>query len=166
MPVALEGGGGSEPQPEGLPVAGTGCQCCRDCESRVSVPAIGAPTGRYYRLTGDVGLVPWTSVTGTAGYIAPEILQVRASLLEGGSRSPESYAGVFKLLPFELLLCIPASSPTGNRRAAPPLLVARRPLVRRHPPLRVPRRVLALLPLRSGTFEDGGWEGREAKREP
>lgn len=30
---------------------------------------------RYYRLTGDVGLVPWSCVTGTMGYIAPEILQ-------------------------------------------------------------------------------------------
>jgi len=30
---------------------------------------------RYYRLTGDVGLVPWTAVAGTLGYVAPEILQ-------------------------------------------------------------------------------------------
>lgn len=30
---------------------------------------------RYYRLTGDVGLVPWTAVAGTVGYVAPEILQ-------------------------------------------------------------------------------------------
>jgi serine/threonine protein kinase len=29
---------------------------------------------RYYALTGDVGLVPWTSVQGTMGYIAPEVL--------------------------------------------------------------------------------------------
>lgn len=29
---------------------------------------------RYYRVTGDVGLVPWTSVQGTLGYVAPEVL--------------------------------------------------------------------------------------------
>lgn len=32
---------------------------------------------RYYAVTGDVGLVPWTSVAGTMGYIAPEILRRR-----------------------------------------------------------------------------------------
>ena len=67
---------------------------------RVSRRVQACPFCRYYRLTGDVGLVPWTSVTGTAGYIAPEILQVRATLLVGGFRLPESYAtagaGVFK----------------------------------------------------------------------
>ena len=29
---------------------------------------------RYYRITGDVSLVPWSCVSGTLGYVAPEIL--------------------------------------------------------------------------------------------
>jgi serine/threonine protein kinase len=29
---------------------------------------------RYYKVTGDVSLVPWSAVTGTMGYVAPEIL--------------------------------------------------------------------------------------------
>lgn len=32
---------------------------------------------RYYRITGDVSLVPWNSYTGTMGYAAPEILTRR-----------------------------------------------------------------------------------------
>lgn len=33
-----------------------------------------ARDARYYIVTGDVGLVPWTSVQGTMGYVSPEIL--------------------------------------------------------------------------------------------
>jgi serine/threonine protein kinase len=33
---------------------------------------------RYYKVTGDVGLVPWSCVSGTMGYVAPEILQRRS----------------------------------------------------------------------------------------
>jgi serine/threonine protein kinase len=34
-----------------------------------------ARDARYYRVTGDVGLVPFESLLGTSGYIAPEVLQ-------------------------------------------------------------------------------------------
>ena len=33
---------------------------------------------RYYKVTGDVGLVPWSCVSGTPGFLAPELLQRRS----------------------------------------------------------------------------------------
>jgi serine/threonine protein kinase len=33
---------------------------------------------RYYKVTGDVGLVPWSCVSGTPGFLAPELLERRS----------------------------------------------------------------------------------------
>jgi len=69
---------------------------------------------RYYRVTGDVGLVPWTSVSGTMGYIAPEILARKhygtaVDVWSLGCIMYELLAGYAPFYPYSQCLSEPAS---------------------------------------------------------
>jgi serine/threonine protein kinase len=62
---------------------------------------------RYYKVTGDVGLVPWSCVSGTMGYVAPEIL------LRRSYSTPVDIWGLGCIL-YELLAGFPPFHPYGT----------------------------------------------------
>ena len=71
---------------------------------------------RYYRVTGDVGLVPWSAVTGTYGYLAPEILARRGygtpvDVFSAGVIMYELLAGFAPFRPHAQCLTVAASFP-------------------------------------------------------
>jgi len=71
---------------------------------------------RYYSVTGDVGLVPWTSIAGTMGYIAPEILRRRhynavCDLWSCGVIMYELLSGYPPWQPYSLCTTVPVAFP-------------------------------------------------------
>ncbi len=78
---------------------------------------------RYYRVTGDVSLVPFTSLAGTFGYIAPEILDRKAygtpaDIWSCGVLMYELLAGYSPFLPYATCLTTPASFDHAPWKAA------------------------------------------------
>jgi serine/threonine protein kinase len=70
VPPAAAGGPGSP-----MPSAGGWVHSIKLCDFG---NARRSRDARYYKVTGDVGLVPWSCVTGTPGFLAPELLQRRS----------------------------------------------------------------------------------------
>lgn len=73
---------------------------------------------RYYRITGDVSLVPWNSYTGTMGYTAPEILTRRpygtpADIWSCGIVLYELLAGYSPFFPYTDCITTPVPFPAG-----------------------------------------------------
>lgn len=69
---------------------------------------------RYYLLTGDVSLVPWSSISGTMGYISPEILARKpygtaSDLWSLGVIVYELLGGYPPFMPYATCLTSPAS---------------------------------------------------------
>ncbi|RYG45921.1 serine/threonine-protein kinase, partial [archaeon] len=74
---------------------------------------------RYYQLTGDVRLVPWTSVQGTMGYIAPEIMNrnhygTPVDIWSCGIIMYELLAGYAPFYPYATCLTMPPEFPRSQ----------------------------------------------------
>jgi len=76
------------------------------------------PDIKYYKFTGDVHKVPFTSLCGTMGYVAPEILRqepygISSDMWSAGIILYEMLSGIKPFVPYRDCLSVPLEFPQG-----------------------------------------------------